>query len=258
MRSIWSGSISFGLLNIPVKLYSAVQESSLDLDMLDSHDGSNIRFKRVNENTGKEVSYDQIVRGYKMNGGYVVLEKEDFENADVKKTKMIEVKSFVNEEEIDPIFYEQPYYLEPEESAMKAYAILRDALAECKKVGITTFVMRSREALAVLKPIKKVIALNIIRFAQEIRSTETLKLPEIVKGKSKEIEMADKLIDQLTEKFNISKYRDTYSDKLLQIIKEKSKGKKISRPKLKITYTRDKDKDLMEMLRASLVKRKAS
>src|ERR1051326_5623107 len=110
MRSIWSGSISFGLINIPVKLYSAVQESTLDLDMLDSHDGSNIRFKRVNENTGKEVPYDKIVRGYKMDGGYVVLDKEDFEAADAKKTKMIEIQSFVDEKEIDPVYYEQPYY----------------------------------------------------------------------------------------------------------------------------------------------------
>ena len=256
MRSIWTGSISFGLINIPVKLYSAVQESSLDLDMLDSHDGSNIKFKRVNENTGKEVPYDKIVRGYKLDGGYVVLEKEDFEAADAKKTKMIEIQSFVQQDEIDSVYYEQPYYLEPAEGAMKAYAILRDALADSGRVGVTTFVMRSRESLAILKPHDKAIVLNVIRFEQEIRPIENLKLPEIVKGKSKEIEMANKLIDQLTEKFNISNYRDTYTDKLLELIKEKSKGKKPVKPKLKVTFTRNKDKDLMAMLKASLQQHK--
>src|ERR1051326_1187346 len=191
--------------------------------MLVSHDGSNIRFKRVNENTGKEVPYDKIVRGYKMDGGYVVLDKEDFEAADAKKTKMIEIQSFVDEKEIDPVYYEQPYYLEPAESSMKAYAILRDALFESKRVGVTTFVMRSRESLAILKPYDKAIVLNIIRFEQEIRSIENLKLPEIVKGKSKEIEMANKLIDQLTEKFDIRKYGDMLTEKFLQKTKEKNK-----------------------------------
>jgi DNA end-binding protein Ku len=250
MRSIWTGSISFGLINIPVKIFPAVQESSLDLDMLDSTDHSNIKFKRVNENTGKEVAYENIVKGYKMDSGYVVLEDEDFEAADAVKTKMIEIINFVDEQEIDSLYYEQPYYLEPEEPAMKAYALLRDALQLSGKVGVTTFVLKNKEGLAILKPYKNVIVLNRIRFAQEIREPSELKLPPVSKNKTKEMDMANKLVAQLTEKFNIEKYKDTYTAKLLKIIKEKSKGKKITVPKLKVVYKQSDN--LMEMLKASL------
>jgi DNA end-binding protein Ku len=250
MRSIWTGSISFGLINIPIKIFSAVQESSLDLDMLDSTDHSNIKFKRVNENTGKEVAYENIVKGYKMDGGYVVLEDEDFEAADAVKTKMIEIINFVDEQEIDSLYYEQPYYLEPEESAMTAYALLRDALQLSGKVGVTTFVLRNKEGLAILKPYKNVIVLNRIRFSQEIREPSELKLPPVSKNKTKEMDMANKLVAQLTEKFNIEKYKDTYTAKLLKIIKEKSKGKKITVPKMKVVYKQSDN--LMEMLKASL------
>jgi len=257
MRPIWTGSISFGLINIPVKLFSATQESSLDLDMLDNHDHSNIKFKRVNENTGKEVAYQNIVKGYKYNSEYVVLEKEDFESADAKKTKTIEILNFTNEKEIDSIYYERPYYLEPEKSAAKAYAILRDALAASRKVGITSFVMRNKEALAILKPYGRVIVLNRIRFEEEIRNPDDLELPPVSKIETREQDMANKLINQLTEKFDISQYKDTYTAKLLKIIQAKSKGKKFAPPKLKVVHTGNKD--LMSMLKASLdVKRKAS
>lgn len=184
MRSIWTGSISFGLINIPVKLFSAVQESTLDLDMLDIKDHSNIKFKRVNEARGKEVAYENIVKGYKMDSGYVILEEEDFEAADAIKTKTIEIVNFVKEQEIGSLYYEQPYYLEPEKSAMKAYALLRDALESSGKVGVTTFVLRNKEGLAILKPYNNVIVLNRIRFAQEIRETSKLILPPISKTKT--------------------------------------------------------------------------
>lgn len=255
MRPIWTGSISFGLINIPVKLFSAVQESSLDLDMLDSKDHSNIKFKRVNETTGKEIAYENIVKGYKLDSGYVILEDEDFEAADAVKTKMIEIQNFVNEQEIDSLYYEQPYYLEPEESAMKAYALLRDALQLSGKVGVTTFVMRNKEGLAILKPYKNVIVLNRIRFSQEIREHSELKLPPVSNTKTKEMDMANKLVDQLTEKFNIGQYKDTYTTKLLKIIKEKSRGKKISVPKMNVVHKQSDD--LMEMLKASLSTKKS-
>lgn len=257
MRSIWKGSISFGLINIPVRIYTAIQESSLDLEMLDSKDHSNIKFKRVNENTGKEVEYKDIVKGYRINDQYVVLDDEDFKAADAIKSKTIEIQNFVDQKEIDSIYYENPYYLEPEEGAMKAYALLRDALKAAGKVGVTTFVLRNKEALAILKPYEKVIVLNRIRFTQEIRATEELKLPEVSKAKSKELDMAKMLIDQLTEKFDISKFEDTYTAKLLKIINDKSKGKKTSVPHLRVVYPQ---KDLMSMLKASLEgkKKKAS
>jgi DNA end-binding protein Ku len=256
-RAIWTGSISFGLINIPVRLYSAVQDSRLDLDMLDSKDHSNIKFKRVNETTGKEVQYDDIVKGYKVNDEYVILEPEDFEYADAKKTKTIAILNFVKEKEIDSIYYEQPYYLEPDKSAEKAYGLLRDALAESGKVGVTTFVMRNKEALAILKPYGKVIVLNRIRFEEEIRDVKEINTPEVSKARSKEHLMAVKLIEQLTEKFDISKYKDTYTDKLLQIIKDKAKGKKVRPRKMRVVHT--KTDDLMSALQASLsTKRKAS
>jgi len=254
MRSIWTGSITFGLINIPVKLFSAVQESSLDLDMLDSKDHSNIKFKRVNESTGKEVAYENIVKGYKLDSGYVILEQEDFEAADAVKTKTIDLINFVEESEIDSLYYEQPYYLEPDKAAMKAYALLRDAMETTGKVGVTTFVLRNKEGLAILKPYKNVIVLNRIRFAQEIREPSDLKLPPVSKGKTKEVVMANKLVEQLTEKFNISKYKDTYTTKLLKIIKEKAKGKKITVPKMKVVHKQNDD--LMEMLKASLSTKK--
>lgn len=258
MKATWTGAISFGLINIPVRLFSAIETSSLDLDMLDAKDHANIKFKRVNENTGKEVSYNNIVKGYKVNNEYVILEDEDFEAADAKKSKVIEVINFVKEEEIDSIYYEQPYYLEPEKSAMKSYALLRDALAASEKVGVTTFVLRNKEALAILKPYGKAIVLNRIRFVEEIRSTEDLKLPAVSRSKIKEMTMAVNLIDQLTEEFNIEKYKDTYTDKLLKIIHEKSKGKRAKVIKMKVAHT--KTSDLMRMLKASLStkKKKAS
>ncbi|GAB1453155.1 Ku protein [Draconibacterium sp.] len=254
MRPIWKGSINFGLINIPVKLFSAVQESNLDLDMLDSKDHANIKFRRVNENTGKEVEYADIVKGYKIDDNYVILEDADFEAADAEKTKTIEILNFVEQSEIDSIYYEQPYYLEPEKSAQKAYALLRDSLQNSGKVGVTTFVLRNKEALAILKPYKQVIVLNRIRFTQEIREPDELKLPGSTKLKAKEMEMADKLIEQLTEKFDIHEYKDNYTAKLLKIIKNKAKGKKSAAPKMKVVHKQSDD--LMSMLKASLESKK--
>lgn len=254
MRAIWTGAISFGLINIPVKLFSAVQESTLDMDMLDKNDHSNIKFKRVNETTGKEVAYGNIVKGYKIDDKYVILEDEDFEAADAEKTKTIDILNFTLEKEIDSLYYEQPYYLEPDKGAMKAYALLRDALEASGKVGVTSFVMRNKEGLAILKPYKNVIVLNRIRFEQEIRDTSELKLPAVSKTKVKEMDMANKLVEQLTEKFDISSYKDEYTDKLLKIIRDKAKGKKQAAPKLKVVHKQNND--LMEMLKASLENKK--
>src|SRR5215203_4692127 len=157
MRAIWTGAISLGLINIPVKLFSAVENRSIDFDMLDKKDHANIQFKRVNADAGKEVPYTNIVKVYKMGARYVVLDKKDFESADVVKTKTIEIINFVDGNEIDPIYYEQPYYLEPDKTGVKAYALLRDSLAASGKVGIASFVLRNHEALVTLSPRDKVI-----------------------------------------------------------------------------------------------------
>lgn len=255
MRPIWKGAISFGLINIPVRLFSAVEESTLDLDMLDSRDHSNIKFKRVNESTGKEVKYEDIVRAYDYNGKYVVLEPEDFEKADVEKTNTIDILHFVEESEIDSVYYEQPYYLEPEKQGSKAYGLLRDALKATGKVGVTTFVMRTKEHLAILKPMDKVIVLNRIRFEEEIREFSEFKLPPVSAKKSKEKTMATQLIEQQTEKFDIAAYKDTYTAKLMKIIKQKAshkgKAKPVKTGKMKVVHKQSED-DLMSLLKASL------
>ena len=256
MRAIWTGAISFGLINIPVKIFSAVEDSSLDMDMLDQKDHANIKFKRVNENTGKEVPFANIVKGYKIDDKYVILEDEDFEAADAIKTKTIDIQSFALESEIDSIYYEQPYYLQPEKNATKAYGLLREALVASGKVGVTNFVMRNKDSLAILKPYKNIILLNKIRFEQEIRDTKDLKIPKKATTTAKEMEMASKLIDQLTEKFDISSYKDEYTAQLLKIIKNKASGKKQSKAKLKVVHKQSDD--LIEMLKASLKDKKSS
>lgn len=256
MRAIWTGAIGFGLVNIPVKIFSAVEDSNLDLDMLDKHDHANIKFQRVNAETGKEVAYDDIVRGYKIDDNYVILDEKDFEAANVQKNKSIEILEFVKEEEVDSIYFESPYYLQPDKSGARAYALLREALKESGKIGVSSFVMRNKEALAIIKPLDDVLVLNKIRFEEEIRSTSELDLPAVGKVKKEgEMKMALLLIDQLTKHFDISEYKDTYREELLKVIEAKSKGKKIktvSLPKVPVA------KDLMAQLKASLSARKAS
>jgi DNA end-binding protein Ku len=254
IKSIWAGSITFGLINIPVKVFSAVKESNLEMNMLDKNDYSNIKFKRVNENTGKEVTYADIVKGYKLDDKYVVVEDSDFEAAEAEKTKTIEIMNFVDEKEIDTIYYEQPYYLEPDKGAMKAYALLRDALQTSGKVGVGSIVLRNKESLVILKSYKNVIVLNRIRFQEEIRNTTELKLPPLSEMNTKEMDMAIKLVAQLTEKFDIVKYKDNYTAKLLEIIKDKAKGKKQVAHKLKVVHKQKED--LMAMLKASLENKK--
>jgi DNA end-binding protein Ku len=254
MRSIWTGTIGFGLVNIPVKLYSATETSTLDLDMLDKKDHSHIRMMRVNENSGKEVSWENIVKAYKYKDEYVVLADEDFEAASVEKSKVITISGFAREDEIDSIYFETPYYVEPEESGGKAYALLREALLRTEKVGIATFVMRSRENLAILRATDDVIILNKIRFAEEIKDASALDLPSKAGIKKDELDMAVSLINQLSEQFDISAFKDTYTDSLLKIIAAKAKGAKPKAPQLKVVHT--KSSDLMEQLRASLKARK--
>jgi DNA end-binding protein Ku len=257
MRAIWSGAIGFGLVNIPIKLYSAVEASELDLDMLDKKDHANIKFQRVNAITGKVVAWENIVRGYKLEDRYVVLTDEDFKKASPEKTKTIEISEFVNEKDIDSMYYETPYYIQPEKSGAKAYALLRDALQKTGKVGLGSYVLRNRENLGIIKPESDILVLNKIRFNEEIRSHDELKVPEI-KTKPGELKMAIELIDQLTGKFDPEKYKDTYSAELMKLIKAKAKGKKIPTPHMKVVHSRTTD--LMSQLKASLHsnKRRAS
>ncbi|HXB08047.1 MAG TPA: Ku protein [Puia sp.] len=249
MRSIWTGAIGFGLVNIPVKLYSATQGSELDLDMLDKKDHANIKFKRVNEHTGKEVAWENIVKGYKLDDRYVVLTDEDFQKASPEKTKVIAIEEFVKETEIDGIYYETPYYLEPEKSGGRAYVLLRDALHKTGMVGFGSFVMRNKEGLCLIKPMEDILVLNRIRWAQEIRPMKELNIPGAA-PKPAEMKMALELIKQLSGPFDISKYKDTYSDELMKLIKAKAKGK-APKPAMRVVH-RAKSTDLLSQLKASL------
>jgi len=251
MRAIWTGAIGFGLVNIPVKIYSAVEDSTLDLDMLDKKDHSHIKFKRVNEQTGREVAWDNIVKAYDYEGTYVVLDENDFAKAMPEKSKILSIEQFVKEEEIDSIYYETPYFLEPQKSGEKAYQLLVEALKKTGMAGIGTFVLRSKELLGVIRPYEdNILVLHKIRFGEEIRQTDELNLPAKKAIKPAELKMAVTLIEQLSGPFDSSAYRDTYSDELLKIIAAKAKGKRISVPKVKVTHT--KSVDLMAQLRASL------
>lgn len=261
MRAIWSGAIGFGLVNIPVKMYSATEDSNLDLDLLDKHDHARIRYARINEDTGEEVACGDIVKGYKMGNKYIVLDEDDFEAASPRKSQVIEIDEFVEEDEIDTTFFEAPYYLAPDKGGEKPYALLREALAETGKAAIGTYVMRGKEHLCLLKADEDVIVLNRLRFAEEIRDTGELDLPGNSSIKPSELKVAKALIEQLTAKrFSIKKYKDTYRSELLKHIKAKAKGKESHEPKFKIV--RSNARDLMAQLKKSLEaetpKRKAS
>lgn len=226
MRSIWSGAISFGLIYIPVRLYNATENQELDFDLLRRGDLCRIRYARVCEETGEEVAYEDIVKGYQYEEGeYVVIEEEDFKRANVKKTRTIEISSFVRAEEIDQKFLEKPYFLEPEEGAQKVYALLREAMRKSGRVGVARFVLRTREHLALLKPEENVIVLNQMRFFSELRKPDELKLPGKQKVSGKELDLAVKLIDQLTEPWEPELLHDTYIEDLKRLIQEKVEGR---------------------------------
>jgi DNA end-binding protein Ku len=226
MRSIWRGAVSFGLIYIPVRLYSAVQSEELDFDLIRRGDQCPIHYAKVCRETGEEVPYEEIVRGYEYKKGeYVLLEEEDFKRANAQKTQMIEIVSFVEEDEIDPKYLEKPYYLEPDKGAEKVYALLRSALEKSGKVGVARFVIRTREHLAMLKAEEKVITLNQMRFHSEIRPTDDLKLPGKAGVTQKELDIAVKLVEQLSGEWKPEAHKDTYIEDLKRIIDEKIEGK---------------------------------
>ncbi len=255
MRAIWSGTISFGLVTIPVRLFSGSQSNSLDLDMLRKDDLCPVKYARVCRSDGKEIPYEDIVKGYEYReGDYVVLEPEDFEKANVRKTKTIDIQDFVMESEVDTIFFQKPYYLEPDKGGDKPYALLREALKKSKKVGIANFVMRNHEHIAVLKPYGKLLLLNQLRYHDEIRNTDELNLPESKLVNDKELKMAISLIDQTTAKFKPEEYEDTYIEDLKKIIEAKAKGKK---PKVKGKEPKKSNVvDMMTLLKKSLEEKK--
>jgi DNA end-binding protein Ku len=231
MKSIWKGAISFGLVNIPVRLYSATERETVAFHMLSKRDNSRIRFLRVSEASGKEVPYEEIVKGYELeDGGYIVLTDEELAEAAPEKSGTIEIQEFVDESEISSLYFDKPYYLEPDKTAAKAYALLRDALAKSGKVGISQFVLRNREHLCALKAMDEVLVLNALRFSSEIRAASELALPKKEKVSQSELSLALKLVEGLSDKFDPKKYKDTYTEEVRKLIDAKAKGQKIKAP----------------------------
>lgn len=256
MRSIWTGSIGFGLVSIPIKLYSAVQETRLDLDMLDSRDHANIKFQRINENTRKEVPYDKIVKGFKYDDDYVIIEDADFEAAAPEKSKVIEIENFVDLASVNPMYYESSYYTAPATKKNKAYALLLEALKKSGKAGLARFVLRSTESLCIVHPVDKDLVITRIRFAQQIRDQNDLDLDDEVTVSKKELDMGLALINQYAEPLDLSKYKDEYHDELMKIIEQKAKGKRPTIKKLK--PVKAKGDDLYDQLMSSLQAKKGA
>jgi DNA end-binding protein Ku len=253
-RAIWKGSISFGLVNIPIALYPATRREELKFRLLRIGDLSPVNCKRVAEKDGKEVPWDQIVKGYEYEKGkYVVLKDEDFERVDLEATRTVDIQDFVDQEEIDPMFFYKPYYLEPQKGGDKAYALLRDALKDSNKVGIAKVVIKTRQYLAGVKPEDGALVLELMHFADELADPGKLHVPKKIEVGKREMNMAKSLIDSMSSKWNPEKYKDDYREALMEVIEEKVEagGKEIEeKPKKAPKPT--KIIDLVSVLQKSL------
>jgi DNA end-binding protein Ku len=227
-RGLWKGAISFGLVNVPVELFSAERRSSeLDLTMLDKRDLAPVGYKRYNKSTGEDVPWAEIVKGYEYDDDkYVVLSDEDFRRANVEASKTVDIQAFVDLKDIPPLYFETPYYLAPGKRGEKAYALLRDAMKKAGKAGIATVVIRTRQYLAAVIPQDDVLLMDTLRYADEIKAPDELGVPSGAlrhKASAKEVDMALRLIDDMSEKWRPEKFKDTYRDDLMARIKEKIK-----------------------------------
>jgi DNA end-binding protein Ku len=223
-RAIWNGTLGFGLVSVPVGLYSAVESKDIHFHQF-SKSGQRIRNKRVAEKSGREVDYDDIVKGYELSkGNYVMITPDELEAADPKQTRTIEIEDFVGLDEIDPLYFESSYYLGPREGAAKPYALLREAMARRDRVAIGRFVMRTKQYLAAIRPVDRVLMLHTLYFGDEIRDTAGLDLPTRSKPAAREMQMAEQLIDSLTVAWDPKRYEDTYRKEVLSVIRKKSKG----------------------------------
>ena len=269
-RELWKGAIRFGLVHIPVSLYPAEQREELSFTMLDRRDMSPVGYKRVNKSTGDEVPFDQIVKGYEWSDGqYVTLEKEDFKRANVEASQTVDIVGFMDADQVPAFFYESPYYLAPGKHGDKGYALLREVLVRQGKIGLATVVIRTRQHLAALYPNEDMLVLNTLRYATELRPAEDLDVPHDLKDakvQPKEIDMAERLVDDMTIKFDPTQYHDTYRDDLMKLIEQKAEGKLKAAPKVRapreaevVDFSKLLEKSLAERRRgAPKAKRKAA
>jgi DNA end-binding protein Ku len=225
MRAIWKGNISFALVSIPISLFSATRRNELSFHHLHKKDMSPVSYKRFCDTEDVEVPWEDITKGYEYEKGqYVEITDEDLDKVDIELTKTIQIVEFVNENEIDPLYFDKPYYLEPQKGGERAYGLMRDALAQSKRVGIAKVVLKSREHLAAVKTIGNMMTLQTMRFAHEIVDAGSLNLPEKVEISKKEMDLANMLIDSMSDTFDPRKYKDDYYDKVLEIIQLKVQG----------------------------------
>lgn len=253
-RAIWTGAISFGLVTVPVKLYAAVQSKTVKFNQLDGEDHSRIAMKRTNAQTGDEVPYERIVKGFEISPDrYVIIEPGDLETLEPKKTKTIDIEGFVDLAEVDPIYFDHPYYLVPGAGGAKPYRLLCDAMAETGRVGIAKVVIRSKQQLVALRPMGDVLAISTMNFHDEIVDADQLdEVPskDDVETRPRELEMATQLVDSLAEPWEPEKYEDTYREKVLALIEKKAAGEEIA-----VQPEAEDDApvpDLMSALKASL------
>jgi DNA end-binding protein Ku len=254
VRAIWKGSISFGLVSIPIALYPATRREELKFRLLRKSDLSPVNYKRVAEKDGKEVPWNEIVKGYEYEkGNYVVLKDEDFQRVDLEATQTVDIQDFVDQKEIDPMFFYKPYYLEPQKGGDKAYALLRDALKDTNKVGVAKVVIKTRQYLAGVKPENGALVLELMHFADELADPEKLHVPKKTEVGKREINMAKSLIDSMSSKWNPEKYKDDYREALMEVIEEKVEagGKEIEEEPKKAPRP-TKVIDLVSVLQKSL------
>ena len=253
-RAIWKGSISFGLVNIPIALYPATRGEELKFRLLRKTDLSPVNYKRVAEKDGREVPWNEIVKGYEYEKGkYIVLKDEDFQRVDLEATQTVDIQDFVRQEEIDPMFFYKPYYLEPQKGGDKAYALLREALKDTNKVGIAKVVIKTRQYLAGVKPEDGALVLELMHFADELADPGKLHLPTKVEVGKREMTMAKSLVDSMSSKWQPEKYKDDYREALMEVIEEKVEagGKEIEEKPRKAPKP-TKVIDLVSVLQKSL------
>jgi DNA end-binding protein Ku len=259
-RELWKGAIQFGLVHIPVSLYPAEQSEELSFTMLDRRDLQPVGYKRFNKTTGDEVPYEQIVKGYEWSEGeYVTLEKEDFKRANVEASQTVDIAGFVPRESLPAYFFEAPYYLAPGKHGDKGYALLRETLVRTGRVGIATVVIRTRAHLAALYAVDNVLVLNTLRYANELRDPKDLKVPDDLKAAKvnpREIDMAERLVEDMAMEFDPTKFHDTYRDDLMKMIEEKASGKVKPEPKGRKAPREAEVIDFASLLERSLGARK--
>jgi DNA end-binding protein Ku len=258
-RSLWKGAISFGLVNVPVELHSAQKRSSeLDLTMLDRRDLSPVGFKRVNKTSGDEVPWAEVVKGYEYEDGkYVVLGEEDFRRANPEASRTVDIVAFVEMKDVAPQYYETPYYLAPGKRGEKAYALLRETLKKAGKAGIATVVIRTKQYLAALFPQDDVLVLNTLRYADELKKPASLAIPE-AKVTAKELDMALRLVEDMSDAWQPEKFRDTYREDILRRVEEKIKAgetEDIAEPEKARERKGGEVIDLMSLLKKSIEKK---